>query len=250
MAENKLKIVTYNIHKGFGLANFRFVLHQIRDELETIDADFVFLQEIQGEHLKREESIKAWPDKSQFEFLAENLWPHYIYGKNALRKYSHHGNAILSKFPFLTWENISLAKYQSASRSLLHGTLAIPGLTQKIHIICIHFALLKTQREKQLSILKARIMSHVPADEPVIIAGDFNDWRNQAEHYLETELGLQEAFKTLQGKHAKTFPALNPRLSVDRIYYRGLSLKTCKCLRGKPWRTLSDHVPLYAEFVI
>lgn len=243
-----LKILTYNIHKGFGVANFRFILHQIRNALESIHTDLVFLQEIQGKHVKREIRIADWPLKPQFEFLAENLWPHYVYGKNALYKGGHHGNAILSKFPFIEWENITLSKYKRASRSLLHGILDIPQTSRKIHLICIHFALFKTERRRQLILLKKRITQSVPKDEPLIIAGDFNDWRGQAEHVLETELNLQEAFKISQGRHAKTFPAWKPKLPVDRIYFRGLNLKTCQCLREVPWRRLSDHVPLFAEF--
>ena len=250
MSKEKLSIVTYNIHKGFGIVNFRFVLHQIRESLEAINPDLVFIQEIQGKHSKREAKVENWPDEAQFEFLAENLWPHHVYGKNAIYKHGHHGNAILSKYAFSDWENISLAKHQRASRSMLHATLDIPGLDSKIHMICIHFALFKSQREKQLEALEARINEHIPAHEPVIIAGDFNDWRGQAEQYMEKNLNLKEAFKTLHGSHAKTFPALKPRLAVDRIYYRGIELHSCECLGELPWRYLSDHVPLYAEFNI
>lgn len=247
MPEKEIKIVTYNIHKGFSSANFRFVLHQICDELKAVDPDIVFLQEIQGEHSKRAERIEDWPQKPQAEFLAENCWPYYAYGKNALHKYGHHGNAILSKFPILNWENISLAKYKHASRSLLHATLDI-GDGQKMHVICIHFALFKTQRKKQLTKLKNRILEHVPIDAPLIIAGDFNDWRGQAESYLETELEMREAFKVIQGFHARTFPAWRPRLAVDRIYFRNLNLVTCQRLGGLPWSKLSDHIPLFATF--
>lgn len=250
MEQKKLKIVTYNIHKGFGVANFRFVLHKIRTELEKINPDLVFLQEIQGEHAKREERVDEWPDKAQFEFLAENNWEHFIYGKNATHKHGHHGNAILSKFDFLEWENINVAKYKRSSRSLLHATLNIPGITKEVHIICVHFALLKSERAKQLEQLEARIIEQVPADAAVIVAGDFNDWRKHAEGYLEGELGFKEAYKTIYGEYAKTFPAVKPKLTVDRIYYRNINLRTCERLDGQAWRFLSDHVPLGAEFMI
>lgn len=245
---NTLKILTYNIHKGFSFANFRFVLHEIRDAIESTGADLVCLQEIQGEHSKHQKRIKNWPTLPQFMFLAKNLWPHYAYGKNALYRKGHHGNAILSKFPFVTWENLSVSKYKSASRSLLHGIIDVPSLANQVHIICIHFALFKNERHKQLTILKTRIAEHVPENAPLIIAGDFNDWRGQAERFLETDLGLREVFKVCQGHHAKTFPSWSPKLPVDRIYYRGLQLVSGQRLHEMPWRKLSDHVPLYAEF--
>lgn len=243
-----LKILTYNIHKGFSGVLSRFVLHQIKEAIDTLHPHIVFLQEIQGEHKTHEARVDNWPNQSQFEFLAEQLWPHFAYGKNAIYDNGHHGNAILSKFPFITWENIDVSYYVKASRSLLHGVLNLPHMESPIHVICIHFGLFKTERARQLSILCDRIQSHVPAEAPLIIAGDFNDWLTQAESYLETHLQLSEVFKVLTGKHAKTFPAWRPTLQVDRIYYRGTQALTCQCLYKLPWRRLSDHAPLYAEF--
>ena len=143
-----------------------------------------------------------------------------------------------------------MSKYKCASRSLLHGLIEIPGIQSKVHIICIHFALFKKQQGQQLEALKNRIALRVPQAAPLIIAGDFNDWHGQAERFLETELNMQEAFKTSYGHHAKTFPAWSPKLAVDRIYYRGLTLNACQRLHEMPWRKLSDHVPLYAEFSV
>ncbi len=137
---------------------------------------------------------------------------------------------------------------QSASRSLLHGTIQIPGVEQKIHIICVHLGLLERERERQLSTLAKRIGSHVPFDEPLIIAGDFNDWRGRAEHHLHRDLDVKEVFKNTQGSYARTFPAWLPVLSMDRIYFRGLDVVGCSHLYGRPWRSMSDHTPLLAEF--
>src|SRR5690606_6118138 len=117
------------------------------------------LQEIQGEHKRHESKIVNWPGQSQFEFIAEQFWPHFAYGKNAIYENGHHGNAILSKFPFIQWENIDLAIHKRASRSLLHGILQIPGSSISIHAICIHFGLFKTEREQQLRQLCNRIES-------------------------------------------------------------------------------------------
>lgn len=243
-----LKVLTYNIHKGFSVGNVRFVLHQIKDALEVIQPDLIFLQEIQGEHVKRQSKIANWPEESQFEFLADELWPHYAYGKNAVYKKGHHGNAILSKYPIIAWENIDVSLHRRASRSLLHCTIEIPELQQKVHAICIHLGLFKIEREQQLTVLCNRIESHVPHHDPLVVAGDFNDWRGHAEEHLEMDIGLEEVFKALQGHHARTFPAWQPALQVDRIYYRGFTPLTCHTFHKEPWHKLSDHLPLYAEF--
>lgn len=245
-----LKILTYNIHKGFSIGKLRFMLPKMREAIETVNTDIVFLQEVQGEHREKEKRIENWPDAAQFEFLADQLWPHFAYGKNAIYQAGHHGNAILSKYPFISWENINVANINRASRSLLHGIMHLEHSATDIHVICIHLGLFKSERSGQLDRLMQRIAERVPANEPLIIAGDFNEWRKSAMEHLETDLGLQEVFKQLNGKFAKTFPAWRPTLAIDRIYYRGLHLVDGHCLKGKPWRLLSDHLPLYAEFTL
>lgn len=248
MTNGSFKILTYNIHKGFSATNLRFILHEIKNSLRYVNADIVFLQEIHGECTISNNRFTDWPDNRQFEFLADQVWHHYAYGKNAIYKSGHHGNAILSKYPFVEWKNINVSLFKSASRSLLHGTIQIPGTNERIHVICVHLGLFEQERARQLSTLVKRINSHIPANEPLIIAGDFNDWRGRAEHFLHQDLGVKEAFKITHGVYARTFPAWLPMLSMDRIYYRDLDIVSCNYLQGQPWRHLSDHIPLLAEF--
>ncbi len=230
------------------MGNLRFILHDIKDSLRHVDADVVFLQEILGERIISNNRFDDWHNNRQFEFLADEVWHHHAYGKNAIYKSGHHGNAILSKYPFIKWENIDVSIMKSASRSLLHGCIQIPGIDQTIHVICVHLGLFGRERERQLTTLAKRISSHVPSDEPLIIAGDFNDWRKRAEQHLHHDLGVKEAFKSSHGTHARSFPAWLPMLSMDRIYYRGLEVVDCHRLHGQPWSRLSDHTPLLAEF--
>ena len=248
LSAHSIRVLTYNIHKGFSAANRRFVLHEIKKSLQHVNPDIVFLQEVQGERKISGRRFDDWPNTRQFEFLADQVWHHHAYGKNVIYKKGHHGNAILSKYAFVDWENINVSPLRSASRSLLHGLIQIPGYDQRIHIICVHFGLFELERERQLSTLVKRIQSHVPDDEPLIIAGDFNDWRARAENHLRQDLGVKEVFKNTHGVHAKTFPSWLPMLSMDRIYFRGLKVIDCIRLDGKPWHHLSDHFPLLAEF--
>ncbi|RKZ66469.1 MAG: EEP domain-containing protein [Gammaproteobacteria bacterium] len=248
MSDTLIKVLTYNIHKGFSTGNRRFILHDIKESLRIVDADVLFLQEIHGERTISNNRFDDWPNNRQFEFLADQVWPHHAYGKNAIYKSGHHGNAILSKYPFIKWENIDVSFMQSASRSLLHGSIQLPGIEQKIHIICVHLGLFGAERASQLSTLAKRINSHVPSDEPLLIAGDFNDWRGLAERYLHQDLGVTEVFKSTRGAYARTFPAVLPVLSMDRIYFRGFDVVHCQRLHDQPWDRLSDHTPLLAEF--
>lgn len=243
-----LSLITYNIHKGFGVGKLRFLLPEMRNALSGLSPDFVFLQEVQGLHLKRAKRIQTWPDLPQFEYIAEHDWPHFLYAKNAVYHSGHHGNAILSKYPFERFENLNLSNRHRASRSILHGQIKIPGTGQNLHLLCVHLGLFKTERASQCLAIIKQIRQAVPENEPLLMAGDFNDWRLALSKPLADELGICEAFYNLEGQHARSFPAIKPAFCVDRVYYRGLDVKSAQCLQGKPWRTLSDHLPLCAQF--
>lgn len=243
-----MRVLTYNIHKGFSANNRHFILQSIRDALLETEADILFIQEMQGEHTEHEKKHQNWPESSHAEFLARDSWPHFIYGKNAVYRVGHHGNAILSKYVFTSWENINVSPYPWASRSFLHGVIHPDGYDRLIHIICIHLGLIGRERRRQFALLYQRIHEHVPDDAALIVAGDFNDWTGQAEKRFSQHLGLQEAYRTMHNRYAKTFPVWLPLLQMDRIYYRGLTLQYCERLSHSPWNRLSDHAPLQAAF--
>ena len=245
-----LDILTYNIHKGFTIGNGEFVLHQMREHLHASNADIVFLQEIQGRHLRHQERLSDWPGATQFEFLADRIWPHYRYGKNAIYNAGHHGNAILSKFPFIHWENLNISLLRSASRSILYGVVSIPETHVNIHVICIHLDFISFERERQFRVLKDWFHNNIPSGEPVILAGDFNDWRGKVSRRVMSELFMKEIFQELQGSHARTYPSMFPLLPLDRIFYRGLIPLDCLCYGKHPWHKLSDHLPLHARFQV
>lgn len=244
-----LSILTWNIHKGFSSNNREFVLHRIRDQLRETGVDVALLQEVQGEHQWHSQRIRNWPDTSQFEFLADEVWQHHAYGKNAIADGRHHGNAILSKYPFAEWGNINISPFRAASRSLLHGNITIPERGKKVHVVSLHLGLLGIERRSQLRMLNQHLEKVILAQDAVIVGGDFNDWSSrQVARHLDPALGLQEIFMQTNKRFARTFPARWPLLCMDRIYYRGLEPLSCACLDDKQWRDLSDHVPLLARF--
>ena len=246
---SEFSVLTYNIHKGFSMGGRQFVLHRIRDALAQTGVDVVCLQEAQGQHDSHARRVDEWPDYPQFEFLADSVWPHHAYGRNAIYDEGHHGNAILSRYPFVEWENIEVSPYPfAASRSLLHGVVELPGSESRLHLVCVHFGFFGLERRPQIRQLCERIEEHVPHHEPLVVAGDFNDWSGRAERNFKKELELAEVFRTLRGRHARTWPAVAPLLPMDRVYYRGVEPLAAERLGRAPWRTLSDHTPLQVRF--
>jgi endonuclease/exonuclease/phosphatase family metal-dependent hydrolase len=241
--DNLLRVCSYNIHKGFNSRNTRFLLHEIRQAIRIVNADMLFLQEVVGEHAGKANSVPNWVSDTQFEFLADSVWPHHAYGKNAVYDHGHHGNAILSRYPLSHWKNVDLSLLPFSSRGVLHAKIL-----GNLHLFCIHFGLIGIEQKIQRKRLVSLIKKHVKDDEPLIVAGDFNDWRSKVHAYLQNQLGLKEAFLEIHGKSTPTFPSFAPVLPMDRIYYRGLKLIDGEVLTGSPWSRLSDHCAIYAEF--
>lgn len=243
---NTLSIATYNIHKGFSHFNRRMVLHELRDCLRSLNVDIVFLQEVQGEHTLHSRRYDNYPALPQHEFLAEHRWLHCAYGKNSVYDAGHHGNAILSRHHILNSHNRDISAHRFESRGLLHSEVALADGKTVIHCFCVHLGLFARGRRTQLHDMVQHIVRRVPADAPIIIAGDFNDWRNEASRVLHRELGLSEAFECQYGHPAKSFPVRVPVLSLDRIYVRGLEVADARIHARHPWDSISDHAALSA----
>lgn len=240
---NTLTIATYNIHKGFSHFNRRVVLHELRDRLRELNADMVFLQEVQGEHTGHGQRFANYPGGAQHDFIAEDIWPHAAYGKNSVYATGHHGNAIISRFPILKTFNADISAHRFESRGLLHCEIDLAE-RGTVHCLCAHFGLFAKGRRAQTQALIEFVRKEIPPYAPLIIAGDFNDWRNQMSHTIETELGMQDVFHMYGGQVARSFPARLPMFRLDRIYVRGFSVQHSSVHIGPAWHRLSDHAAL------
>jgi len=229
---SSLTILSYNIHKGVSALKTRSVLKSIREALQELSVDIVFLQEVTGHNV-------------QFEYLAHEIWPHHVYGRNAVfRNGEHQGNAILSRYPIVAFENVDITRNRFEKRGILHAQIDIPGFKRPLHCFNIHLNLLHRDRIKQIKTTTARLKKLLPEHEPMILAGDFNDWSARLSSVLKKEIGVEELFKITKGAHPTTFPSGFPFLRLDRIYIRGLMPESAEVLSGMPWKKLSDHLPI------
>jgi endonuclease/exonuclease/phosphatase family metal-dependent hydrolase len=275
-----LRVVSYNIHKGRSATGTRESLTALRLGLYNLRPDLLFLQEVQGRNELR------YQLDGQHESLAAVLDMQAAYGCNAVRARTDHGNALLSRFPILQYENQDVSDHRLEQRGLLHAVVEINETP--VHCLVVHLGLFGGGRSRQVAALVERIKRLVPDDEPVLIAGDFNDWNNRLAPLFVQQLGLYEVFAVAPqvrparplrdsvrrlrdtlapkpkplaqtvhelGVHGaarltpppRTFPAAFPWLRLDRIYQRGFAVRSARVLHGMPWRQISDHAPLFAE---
>lgn len=242
----ELRVATLNIHKGLSQFNRRMVIHELREGLRALQPDLVFLQEVLGLNERHALRFASWPHTPQYEFLAENGWQH-AYGRNAVYDHGHHGNAILSRHPILSTSNEDVSDHRFERRGLLHCVVSVPGWGKNVHCVCVHLSLHERGRRKQLDAIAARLDEIAARGMPIIIAGDFNDWRQRASAILEGRLGMTEVSTMQHGRAARTFPSVLPLLKLDRIYVRGFEVASARVHRGAPWSLLSDHLALSAE---
>ena len=255
----KFRTATYNIAKGAtGIAG-RSRVHDVRLALHLIDADLVFLQEVQDRNDRRQPGRQQRPAGAQLDFLATSGYPHHAYGINAIYSHGHHGNAILSRYPIVTYTNHDISDHALERRGMLHAVIE-PAGTPPIHLICLHLGLIKVSRLRQASFVSDFIQQEIPADAPLIVAGDFNDWQRRVDAEMRRRLEVTEVFDEREPglldrlmpwrRHpqpARTFPSAAPWLRLDRIYVRGLRVHRARVPRGRSWARRSDHVPLIAD---
>jgi endonuclease/exonuclease/phosphatase family metal-dependent hydrolase len=243
----ELTLLSYNIHKGFSARNRAFILPQIRAAIRETGADITFLQEVLGSHSAHQRKYKDWPNEEQFEYLADSVWPHYAYGKNAVYDEGHHGNAVLSKFPIVQHDNFDISGRENEHRGILHCRLRIPDVQGEVDCYCTHLGLFRSTRRQQFQRICEWVNSTSAPQAPLLLGGDFNDWQQQACRLLETQLHVNEAYRKHHGRLARTFPSSFPLLALDRIYCRGFEVISAAVLRGRPWSGLSDHAPVLAR---
>ena len=128
--------------------------------------------------------------------------------------------------------------------------IEVPGRAEPLHAICVHLGLFESDRRRQLERLCARIDESVDHAAPLVVGGDFNDWRERASSVLRLRLGMDECFKRLHGEHARSFPSWLPALRLDRVYARALTPLDARALSGAPWSELSDHAALCVDLAI
>ncbi len=242
----QLRVATMNIHKGLSHFNRRMVIRELREGLRMLDPDIVFLQEVQGLNQRHKLRFESCPPIGQHEFLAGEDWQH-VYGCNAVYDHGHHGNAILSRYPFVSFSNQDVSDHRFERRGLLHCVVAVPGWPRNQHSVCVHLSLHEGGRSRQLEAISGRLKELASKNVPIIVAGDFNDWRHRATSILERRLGMTEVSVAHSGRAPRTYPSVLPIFRLDRIYVRGFSVAASRVHGGKPWSMLSDHLAVSAE---
>lgn len=244
MVRHRIKVISFNMHKGFDLWG-RSQLKALKQLISESTADIIFLQEVVGRMSLGSKDHHQLEFENQLEWLADQKWHFAQYGKNAIFPHKHHGNAILTRIPMSGWVNYNISETPFEGRGLLvcHQEW---GQDHSVWLANTHLSLLGRDRKIQIKKIAWHLAS-LPSVDPLILAGDFNDWNQALTPFLAHYLDMQDAFKNQHHRYAKTFPSFWPQLCLDRIYFAN-----CKCIEAQvltgDWSKLSDHLPIEATF--
>ena len=222
LASGRLRVATYNIHKGVrGVGpRRRLEIHNMVLGIEALDADLVFLQEVRSMNRKAARHFPdtkiGWPKEPQADYLAPEGYE-VAYRTNAVTKDGEHGNALLSRWPIGEVGHHDVSDHRFEQRGLLH--VPVTWNDTAVHAIVAHFGLIHASRDwgERLDVLM-----HACSLELAIVEGDAASRRH-------------------------TFPSRLPFFSMDRIYARGFRCVATSVPRGPVWARMSDHLPLVAE---
>ena len=249
-ASGVLRVATYNIHKGVrGVGpKKRLEIHNLGLAIEALDTDLVFLQEVRSMNraaaLHFPDTKIGWPKVPQADYLAPEGYE-VAYRTNAVTRDGEHGNALLSRWPIGDVGHHDVSDHRFEQRGLLHVPVRWNGTP--VHAIVVHFGLMHSSRVRQAERLGAFIEATVPRSEPLIVAGDFNDWGDKLDARLEHHSLRRALVPGDPPARFNTFPSRIPMFSMDRIYLRGLQCLRTSVPRGTNWARMSDHLPLVAE---
>lgn len=241
-----LRVLTYNTHSCAGMDG-RISPRRIARVIAAHDPDLVALQELDlGRRRSRAED--------QATIIAQQLDMHVVFCPTVTRGEEHYGHALLSRWPIEVVRRALLPSdprgWWSEPRAALWARLIVGA--RRINVITTHLGLGLAERRLQMAALTGpEWIGAVPADEDVILCGDFNATPGSPPYRLASQR-LRDAQLGLNG-HApvRTFSSTQPFARIDHIFVSAAFVpQRIRVPRDRVTRVASDHLPLVADFAI
>ncbi len=239
----RLRVVTWNIHKGIGGVDRRYRLDRTVSVLASLHPDIALLQEVA-------EGMPRCGLDDQLQELSTGLeMRHVAYGAEHRFRVGGYGNAILSKFPLTDSTRIDLTIGRRKQRGLVktRAHAKLEHGTRSVVVFNLHLGLSGSERATQHErFLECHPFAHLHKDTPLVVGGDFNDvWASLGQRFLEPA-GFVRACKLVP-----TFPAALPLRPLDGLWVRG----AIRVVSAHPVRTglatsASDHLPIVADLEV
>ena len=225
---DRLRIATYNIHRGIGVDG-ELDVPRIASVIAGIDAHVVALQEV---------AFDPHRIRNVLSDLGGLTASAAIAGPTFKERCGVYGNAVLTRCPPRRVKRLDLSVPGREPRGALIVGLTLNGLT--VRIVATHLGLGPGERCRQVKSL-LRVLARAEAAITILL-GDFNEWGwwSSPLAWLRRRFGRQPA--------PATYPGRRPLLALDRIWVHPASrLLNVHAVRSAVARKASDHLPLVAE---
>ena len=225
-AQNTLKLMSYNIKNANGMDNV-CNFHRIANVINNTSPDVVAIQEVDS-------MTNRSGQKYVLGEIAERTQMHGYFAPAIDYDGGKYGIGLLTKQVPLRLQSLPLPGREEAR------TLILAEFADYIYC-CTHMSLTEEDRMKSLELVKAFTSS---STKPLFLAGDMN---------AEPESGfikeLQKDFQILSNPKQHTFPAPDPKETIDYIATlkqnaKGFAVISAKVI-NEPMA--SDHRPILVE---
>ena len=232
MMVQRIKVASYNIHKGIGTDRKRDPA-RILKVLAEVDADIVCLQEADLRFGTRASVLPRFLIESHTDYVPVPLDVQHD-------SMGWHGNAILVK-QGITIESHDIVHIPCLEpRGVVTATVGIGGAS--LSVFGMHLDLSGLWRVRQARAIAA-LADAARAEQPTVLMGDINEWRANAGCFRE----FGKHFTVLDP--GPSFHSQRPIGRLDRIMHcNRLEAVDCGVHRSALAATASDHLPVWAEF--
>jgi endonuclease/exonuclease/phosphatase family metal-dependent hydrolase len=224
-------VASYNMRKAIG-SDRRRRPDRILDVLCEIDADIVALQEADRRFGDRASALPA-------AMIAEHTPYVPVMFTNRPNGLGWHGNALLVRRGIEVMHRNPLHLPTLEPRGAIMADLRIGRLG--LRVVGMHLDLSGLLRRRQAHAILATLAAQ-PVHLPVVMMGDFNEWRRSGG--CLTEFGHHHDF-------APTGPSFHARRPVGRldriVVSRDIQIEAAGTHHSLRARIASDHLPVWAK---
>jgi len=240
-----LRVMTYNIHSCVGIDG-KLRPERVARVINRLQPDIIALQEVDAHRLRSRHHDQA-------EIIAGLLEFRHSFHSMLEEEKEKYGIAVFSGVPFEPVKSALLTKADPRRLREARGAIWIKieanAFGVPIHFINSHFGLGRDERMLQANtIVGEDWLGSIPADEPVILCGDFNStpqspvWRKIHEKFPDSRLSSSAR------RVPSTFPSLRPIAKLDHVFIsRHFKVRNVIVPSNHTATIASDHLPLCVE---
>ena len=223
-----IRVGTYNVH-GFVGRDGRRDVARVAEVIADLECQVVGMQEVDCRGAAT--TLAELEQETQLTALS---------GATIVGSDGDYGNALLTSGEVLEIIRHDISVPGREPRGAIEARLAIADGTELV-VVVTHLGLWPSERRRQVGRL-LDMCRRRRSEVPVVVAGDFNEWRPLAKplRLLARELGRTRA--------VRTFPAWRPLLALDRIWTGSLRIEQGpRAVKSPLAKVASDHLPLIVD---